>query len=405
MSPSRNTRQQGVIPRIISVDDHVIEPPDVWTSRLPAAYVDRAPRIHIAPKGEMTLVEGAWVETPGDGDEMAAWWHFEGRRYQIKRMVACPGMPPEEVTMEGVTYDDIAPGCYDPVARSPTWTSTMWRPACASPTTPASAGQMFSEIEDRTLGPPLHRGLQRLHGRRVGRRQRRAADPAVRRAAVGPASWRRLRSAATPPGGCGRWRSPSCPRGSGLPSIHTRHWDPFFRACEETGDRHLCMHIGSGTKTVSTSPDAPTVVAANLIACNSVASMIDWLFSGVFDRFPEHSVAVRRVPDRLDPVLRRAGRRHLADPSMGAERVPSARAAVALLPQARLSCFFKDTVGIDLIDRVGLDNVMFETDYPHQDGTFPNTQAWPRSSSSAICRRDDQQDRPGQRHQAARTGF
>ena len=117
MSLSYNTRQQGVIPRIISVDDHVIEPPDVWTSRLPAAYADRAPRIHIAPKGEMTLVEGAWVETPGDGDEMAAWWHFEGRRYQIKRMVACPGMPPEEVTMEGVTYDDIAPGCYDPVSR------------------------------------------------------------------------------------------------------------------------------------------------------------------------------------------------------------------------------------------------------------------------------------------------
>ena len=99
----------SVIPRIISVDDHVIEPADVWTSRLPAAYVERAPRIHIAPKGEMTLVEGAWVEAPGDGDEMAAWWHFEGRRYQIKRMVACPGMPPEEVTMEGVTYDmDVA---------------------------------------------------------------------------------------------------------------------------------------------------------------------------------------------------------------------------------------------------------------------------------------------------------
>ena len=38
----------SVIPRIISVDDHVIEPADVWTSRLPAAYVERAPRIHIA---------------------------------------------------------------------------------------------------------------------------------------------------------------------------------------------------------------------------------------------------------------------------------------------------------------------------------------------------------------------
>ncbi len=33
------------IPRIISVDDHVVEPPDLWTTRLPAKYLDRAPRV------------------------------------------------------------------------------------------------------------------------------------------------------------------------------------------------------------------------------------------------------------------------------------------------------------------------------------------------------------------------
>ena len=32
-------------------------------------------------------------------------------------------------------------------------------------------------------------------------------------------------------------------------------------------------------------------------------------------------------------------------------------------------------MGVDLIERVGLDQVMFETDYPHQDGTFPHTLA------------------------------
>ena len=37
-------------------------------------------------------------------------------------------------------------------------------------------------------------------------------------------------------------------------------------------------------------------------------------------------------------------------------------------------CFFKDSVGIDLLDRVGVDNITFETDYPHADGTWPNTQ-------------------------------
>jgi predicted TIM-barrel fold metal-dependent hydrolase len=41
------------------------------------------------------------------------------------------------------------------------------------------------------------------------------------------------------------------------------------------------------------------------------------------------------------------------------------------------SCFFKDAVGIDLLDKVGVDNVLFETDYPHQDST------WPRSREAA----------------------
>lgn len=48
-------------------------------------------------------------------------------------------------------------------------------------------------------------------------------------------------------------------------------------------------------------------------------------------------------------------------------------AALGLLPRAHLGLFFKDTVGIDLLDRIGEDNVLFETDYPHQDGTFPRS--------------------------------
>ena len=70
-------------PKIISVDDHVVEPSHLWQDRLPERYKDAGPRIVIAPQGEMKLVDGAWVETPGEGDKMAAWWHYEDHRYQI----------------------------------------------------------------------------------------------------------------------------------------------------------------------------------------------------------------------------------------------------------------------------------------------------------------------------------
>ena len=62
-------------PKIISVDDHVVEPADVWQDRLPERYKEAGPRIVIEPQGDMKLVDGAWVESPGHGKKMAAWWH------------------------------------------------------------------------------------------------------------------------------------------------------------------------------------------------------------------------------------------------------------------------------------------------------------------------------------------
>jgi hypothetical protein len=49
MSPSEATaptaHEAPDIPLIISVDDHVVEPPDLWSARLPAKYQDRGPRV------------------------------------------------------------------------------------------------------------------------------------------------------------------------------------------------------------------------------------------------------------------------------------------------------------------------------------------------------------------------
>jgi hypothetical protein len=70
-----------------------------------------------------------------------------------------------------------------------------------------------------------------------------------------------------------------------LPSLHSRYWDPLFAACEETGTV-IAMHIGSGTRTPQTSADAPGAVGGMIIFGNSVASMTDFLFAGVLNRFP-----------------------------------------------------------------------------------------------------------------------
>ena len=370
-SPTPGVDDDGVIPWIISVDDHVLEPPDVWTSRLPERYRDVGPRIVIEPKGEMALVDGAWVETPGTGDEMAAWWHYEDHRYQIKQMVAAAGLKPEEVTMQGVTYDEMRPGCFDPQARLADMTANHIQASLCFPNYPRFCGQLFAERKDLDLSKlcveayndwMVEEWCGGSEGRLIPLCIVPLWDVELAAAEIRRNAARGVRAVA--------WSE--LPAWLGLPSIHSGEWDPFFRACEETGTV-ICMHIGSGTKTVTTSADAPTIVTANMIAANSAASMIDWLFSGKLAQFPNLNLLYAECQIGWIPYfVERADdtwETHLW--AQGEDRTPE---PPSLYYHRQVhSCFFKDTVGVELLDKVGIDNVMFETDYPHQDGTFPES--------------------------------
>ena len=78
------------IPLLVDVDAHVVEPADVWSSRLPARYRDAGPRIELLPRGVPTLNGAAYIEAPGEDGPLAAWWHYEDHFAQIKRPIAAP---------------------------------------------------------------------------------------------------------------------------------------------------------------------------------------------------------------------------------------------------------------------------------------------------------------------------
>ena len=158
----------------------------------------------------------------------------------------------------------------------------------------------------------------------------------------------------------------------GLPSIHQRHWDPFLKACEET-DTVINLHVGSSSETLVPGPDSAAVIGI-LFPINAFAACADWLYSGVAVRFPKIKIALSEggigwVPmmiDRIEYSLRH-GR---GDQARFGDLSP-----MDLLHRNFWFTTFSDPRTLPLRRHIGVDRIMVETDYPHSDSSWPDTQA------------------------------
>ena len=143
--------QVARIPRIVDVDAHIVEPPHVWSSRLPAKYRDVGPRIEYHPFGTPKLDGARYIEAPGTEGPDVAWWIYEDYLFSLKRIIAASGFPPEEVTMRGVTYEEMRPGCWSVPDRISDMDVNHVEAQLCYPNYPRFAGQIFLWGKDRTL--------------------------------------------------------------------------------------------------------------------------------------------------------------------------------------------------------------------------------------------------------------
>jgi predicted TIM-barrel fold metal-dependent hydrolase len=355
------------------VDDHVVEPPHLWRTWLPERFRDRGPRVERRGIGSMRHVGGGSYEQTFDRDgPQGDCWIYEDLVYINKRHVAAVGFSRDEMKAVPITYDEMRPGCYDPKARAEDMELNWVEASLSFPSFPRFCGQAFLEAKDRELALACVQAyndwmIEEWCGDSGGRLiplcliplwdAHLAADEVQRNANRG----------------CHAVCFSEIPAHLGLPSIHTGHWDPFFAACEQT-QTTVCMHIGSSSKMPATSADAPIAVAATLSFGNAMSSLSDFLFSGVLVRFPALKLAYSEgqigwlpyILERADDVWR--DHRAWAGVSDTIPEPPS-----TYYFRQVFGCFFKDRHGLESLDRVGVDNITFETDYPHTDSTWPHT--------------------------------
>ena len=356
---------------VISVDDHVVEPPHVFEGRLPSALQARAPRV---------------IETPA-GHQV---WEFEGRQYTQVGMNAVAGRRPETVRLEPFRFDQMRPGCYDVDARvrdmdiNGVWASVNF-PSMIT----GFCGRVLFSADDGDLGRACVRAWNdwifeewvTAHPTRiVPLGIAYLADPVEAAAEIRRNAARGFTSVTLP----------ERPHAIGLPSLWDRaHWEPIVRACVET-DTVISLHVGSsGGHPI---PDgAPGLqLGATLFGQLSLGACAEWLWSGWAVDFPAVKIAmseggigwVAMLIDRLDNIVDRSGY------GLGWDIRPS-----DVLRRNFWFCTLDDPSTIETRHAIGVDNIMVEVDYPHGDSTWPDTQsvierAWghlPSAELRAMC--------------------
>ena len=117
---------------LVSVDDHVVEPPDLFKDRLPTKYADLAPQF-------LTKEDGTNV------------WSYEGTEVGNVALNAVAGRPKDEYGIEPTSFGDIRPGCYDMDERVKDMDANGVLGALCFPSFPQFCGQLFARTEDKDV--------------------------------------------------------------------------------------------------------------------------------------------------------------------------------------------------------------------------------------------------------------
>jgi predicted TIM-barrel fold metal-dependent hydrolase len=351
---------------IVSVDDHVVEPPDAFADRFPTRYRDDAPRI---------------VETDDGGEA----WLWNGELLPNVGFNAVAGRPSSEYGFEPTRFDEMRRGAWDVHARLADMdVNGVWGSLCFPSFLPGFVGQRLTTWpDDEDLALAAMRAYNDWHleswcgaapDRLIPNQITWLRDPVVAADEVRRNAARGFRALTFS----------EAPEKLGLPSLHTGWWDPLFAACEET-ETVVCLHVGSSGSSPMTAPDAPPETVAVLFFAYGMYAAVDWLYSKVPVRFPKLRIAlseggigwVAGLIDRLD---------HCFKYQLG--YLPTWR-DVDLTPSEVLRrnfwfCAIDDTSGFLTRDVIGVDHLLVESDYPHADSTWPDTQPRLREQLAGI---------------------
>jgi len=348
-------KQQEIRYTVISVDDHLVEPPHMFENRLPKKYQDLAPK----------LVPNE------DGSEA---WVFDGKTYLQVGLNAVAGRPKEDWSLEATSFTEIRKGCWNVDERIKDMDlGGIYASANFPSQVSGFCGSVYSKCSDPELGKSVTRAWNDWFAEEWWAPYPTRSIPMGITWLTDPEEGAKeiRRNAAR---GFTSVTIPEQPHRIGLPSVSSDYWDPIIKACVDT-DTVISLHVGS-SGLLPSADDAPKLqLASTLFSTLSIVTCAEWLWSSIPVRFPEVKIVLSEggigwVPmllDRLRFISEHSGLSNSPWPSSG----PSPE---EVLLRNFWFCMLDDPSVLPIIDRIGTDKILFETDYPHADSLWPEVQ-------------------------------
>lgn len=329
---------------VISADSHVFEPGDLWQKYTEAAFRDRAPRLMRQGDEDVIIADWGLASSPGMG--------------------ASAGKPADQVKLRG-SYETARKGAWDPDERI----KDMQRDGVDAEVIYPTVGMSLYRAPDDSLMMALFRAYNDWLVDFTATHPDRFVGIAVVNIENIPAAVEEVRRAAKR--GLRGVMVPAAPKPE-LPFSHPAHYDPLWAAAQETGMPVSLHTFAAPVSAVSVNDWCVTYSVATFQIQMSISAMV---FSGVFERFPglkivsvENDVSwAPNLMERMDHAYNR--HRFWAGTQLKSGKLPS-----KFFQEHVGMTFVRDIGAAPLRHHIGLKNIMWSSDYPHSNTTWPNSQ-------------------------------
>ncbi|MDO7843604.1 amidohydrolase family protein [Sphingomonas immobilis] len=336
---------------IVSVDDHVVEPPTMFDQHLSIQHNAIKPSVQKDANG-------------------ADFWLFEGRRAGNIGLNAVVGRMREEYGCEPVSFEQMRKGSWDLDARIEDMNANGILSSVNFPSVVRFDGELFHHFTDKAAALTLLRAYNDWHidewcGRYPGRNIPNAIVP------YWDIDETVKEIARVAKKGCHAISFSDNPALRGQPSIHDDYWEPLWKAC---ADHQIVinLHIGSGAAAPHASMASPIDAWIVTMPISIVNSAADWLWLKAIQKYPLKIALSEGGIGWIPYFLERsdftyAHHRAWTHSDFGKKK-PS-----EVFREHFMTCFIDDAFGLKNLDAIGEDNVAYECDYPHSDSVWPES--------------------------------